>query len=260
MGSGYVLEFSNRTFSEFFLDSANIDIYDAKYDYGSGSKANRMRAFWERESNYLVGKVLGVLFEEWPEFAGVGTPEKPPEECIKIVRRLQEIISVSGISAGTSSDGGIVEVPSRERRLRIFLCHSSGDKPIVRDLYYRLRSDGFEPWLDEEALIGGQDWQLEISRAVRNSDVVLVCLSRNSVIKAGFVQKEIMHALDVADEQPEGAIFIIPLRLDQSDVPARLSRWHWVNFFDDNGYEKLLRAVRKRSSDLGIDSAAQFRK
>lgn len=97
MGSGYVLNFFNRTFAEFFLDGFGIDIYDAKYDYGSGSKANRMRAFWERESNYLVGKVLGLLFEEWNEFKGFGFPDTPPEECLKIVRRLQESASVPDI-------------------------------------------------------------------------------------------------------------------------------------------------------------------
>jgi len=45
MGGGYVLGFSNRTFGEFFLDFFGIDIWDARYDYASGSKANRMRAF-----------------------------------------------------------------------------------------------------------------------------------------------------------------------------------------------------------------------
>jgi hypothetical protein len=42
--------------------------------------------------------------------------------------------------------------------MRIFLCHSSGDKIAVRKLYHRLRADGFNPWLDEEDLIPGQDW------------------------------------------------------------------------------------------------------
>jgi hypothetical protein len=245
MGSGYVLNFSNRTLAEFFLDSFGINIYDAKYDYGSGSKANRMRAFWEQESNQLVGKVLGILFEEWHEFAGVGSPGEPPEECIRIVRRLQ---GSAPVSIGAISSGA-------ERRLRVFLCHSSGDKPVVRTLYSRLCSDGFEPWFDEEALVGGQDWQLEISRAVRKADVVLVCLSSGSVMKAGFVQKEIKYALDVADEQPEGAIFIIPLRLDKIDVPMRLGRWQWVNYFDNNGHDHLLRALCRRASDLGISSA-----
>lgn len=97
MSSGYVLNFSNRTFAEFFLDSFGIDIYEKKYDYGSGSKSNRMRAFWEHEGNYLVGKALGLLFEEWSEFKAPDSPEVPPEECLKIVRRLQESAPVPDI-------------------------------------------------------------------------------------------------------------------------------------------------------------------
>jgi hypothetical protein len=75
----------------------------------------------------------------------------------------------------------------------------------VRDLYQHLQSEGFiKPWLDEEELLPGQDWQLEIPKAVRASDVVLVCLSPQSTTRAGYVQKEITFALDIADEQPEG--------------------------------------------------------
>ena len=49
MRTGYVLDFSNRTFAEFVRDSTGLDIYDSRYDYGSGSKANRLRAFWQKE-------------------------------------------------------------------------------------------------------------------------------------------------------------------------------------------------------------------
>lgn len=97
MDDGYVLNFSNRTFAEFFLDSVGIDIYDTKYDYGSGSKANRFRAFWDRESNHLVGKAIGFLFEEWNEFKSFDSPSPPPEECLRIVRRLQESAPVPDI-------------------------------------------------------------------------------------------------------------------------------------------------------------------
>ena len=79
---------------------------------------------------------------------------------------------------------------------------------------------------------------------------MIVCLSRASITKTGYVQKEIKVALDVADEQPEGTIFLIPLRLEECEVPQRLSRWHWVNLFEPGGYERLLRAltVRGRSA------------
>ena len=98
------------------------------------------------------------------------------------------------------------------RPLKVFLCHASADKPKVRTLYRRLVEAGFDPWLDEEKLLPGQEWDLEIRKAVRASDVVIVCLTRNSVNKEGYVQKEIRMALDVADEKPEGTIYLIPAR------------------------------------------------
>lgn len=94
MTSGYVLEFSNRTFAEFIMDSVNLDIYDSKYDYGSGSKANRLRAFWTRESDDFVGKLLLNLLESWKtqkllDNQDIKTNEqKLYEECSKIANRL----------------------------------------------------------------------------------------------------------------------------------------------------------------------------
>jgi|SRR5215216_1127845 len=136
-------------------------------------------------------------------------------------------------------------------RLKAFLCHSSGDKVSVRNIYYRLRAEGVAPWLDEENLLPGQDWQQEIKRAVRSSDVVIVCLSKASINKRGYVQKEIKIAFDVADEQPDGAIFLIPLKLEECDIPDRLRRWQWVNIFEERGFERLMNALQQRANSLG---------
>jgi hypothetical protein len=132
--------------------------------------------------------------------------------------------------------------------LRVFLCHSSADKKQVRQLHERLAKDGFAPWLDEEDLLPGQNWDMEIKKAVRSSDVVLVCLSASSVTKQGFVQKEIKTALDAADEKPDGLVYIIPLRLQECSVPERLKKWHWVDFFAQNGYARLLQSLRIRAN------------
>src|SRR5262245_13326442 len=84
--------------------------------------------------------------------------------------------------------------------LDVFICHSSGDKPAVRELYQKLHCEHWiDPWLDEEKLIPGQNWDLEIRNAVKTADIVIVCLSRGSVNKEGYVQKEIKQALDIAD-------------------------------------------------------------
>jgi hypothetical protein len=141
-----------------------------------------------------------------------------------------------------------------EQKLKVFLCHSSGDKPAARDLYRRLRSEAgyISPWLDEEDLLPGQKWKEEIPKAVRRSDVVIVCLSKGSVNKSGYIQKEIKYALDVADEQPEGKIFLIPVRLEDCEIPGRLEDLQWVNLYDDRGVERLLRSLKVCAEGLGI--------
>jgi hypothetical protein len=135
------------------------------------------------------------------------------------------------------------ETSVRPRKLRVFLCHASGDKPPVRKLYQRLFQDGFQPWLDEEDLLPGQKWQDEIPKAVRSADIVLVCLSQRSINKEGYAQKEIKFALGAADEKPADTIFLIPLRLEECKVPERLSTWQWVDFWVPQGLREAVACV-----------------
>lgn len=99
MSRGYVLDFSNRTFEEFVFESTGKEIYDEKYNLNSGSKANRMRAFWEVESNYAVGKLLGDIFDEWDEYKGFNNTDLPSEDVLKIVQRLKSSAPVPDIDA-----------------------------------------------------------------------------------------------------------------------------------------------------------------
>jgi len=163
---------------------------------------------------------------------------------------LQALREAQAKSKGNSLESGTaLKSPSRQhassrRHLQIFLCHSSQDKAAVRKIYNDLRNDGFAPWLDEENLLPGEDWQYTISKAVRSSDICVVCLSKHSITKSGYVQKEIKLALDVAEEKPEGTIFIIPARLEPCELPERLSAWHAADLFVTGGYDKLVRGLR----------------
>lgn len=60
--NGWVLDFSDRTFSEFFREY-QINISVDKYLFNGNSKMKRLRAFWEIENDLLVGKVLNGLLE-----------------------------------------------------------------------------------------------------------------------------------------------------------------------------------------------------
>jgi hypothetical protein len=139
-------------------------------------------------------------------------------------------------------------MPTSNRKLRVFLCHASQDKPVVRELYQRLLAEGWiDPWLDEEKLLPGQDWDMEIEKAVEDADAVIVILSNNSVSKEGYIQREIRFVLGVADYKPEGTVYIVPLRLNNCPIPRRLRTLHYVDFFPENreewAYERLLDSI-----------------
>jgi formylglycine-generating enzyme required for sulfatase activity len=128
---------------------------------------------------------------------------------------------------------------------RIFLCHASEDKAQVREAYHRLHTiNGFEPWLDEEDLLPGQDWTREIPRALQKSDFILIFFSRNSVAKRGYVQREMKLALDALQELPEGTIHTIPVRLDDCEVPESFQHYHYANLFAPNGFDHIVHAIR----------------
>lgn len=82
METGYVLNFSNRSFAEFVRDSTGRNIYDERYSYASGSKANRLRAFWQKEENSVVGKLMCDMLD----YQGESGPQQ--EVCRLIVARL----------------------------------------------------------------------------------------------------------------------------------------------------------------------------
>ncbi|MGE3507664.1 MAG: toll/interleukin-1 receptor domain-containing protein [Vicinamibacterales bacterium] len=201
------------------------------------SADGRIAAYW-----CLRGDDLGRTSVEWT-LHPVRGPIDAEVRYLNSHSSLDSVPTASGIEMDTSAD-----VPNRT--IRVFLCHWSGDKDTVRALHTRLQAAGFAPWLDELDILPGEDWQRAITAAVRNSDVVLVCLSRGSVSTVGYLQREIRTALDVAEEQPEGAMFLIPLKLEPCDVPERLQRWQWLDYFAAGAHARLLSALRKRASQL----------
>jgi hypothetical protein len=126
---------------------------------------------------------------------------------------------------------------------QIFLCHASEDKPQVREIYQRLQTLGFSLWLDEEEILPGQDWDYEIEQALETADFVLVFLSKRSVEKIGYVQREFRRAMYRSEEMPEGYIHTIPVKLDDCTVPRRFSRHQWAKLYEEGAFDRIVRAL-----------------
>jgi outer membrane protein assembly factor BamD (BamD/ComL family) len=65
--------------------------------------------------------------------------------------------------------------------------------------------------------------------------------------QGGICTEGDQFALDIADEKPDGTIYLIPARLEDCEVPERLNRWQWVDLYEDNGFIKLLRSLKLRA-------------
>jgi hypothetical protein len=132
-----------------------------------------------------------------------------------------------------------------QRRLRVFLAHAKEDKAVVRQLYDQLARRSLDPWFDGAKLLPGHKWQPEISKAIRATDAFLACLSEVAVTKKGYIQREFKEALEVADLQPEGKIFIIPVKLAPCEVPDRFADTQWLDFFEPDGFDRLLMSLQE---------------
>src|SRR5947209_230387 len=95
--------------------------------------------------------------------------------------------------------------------LSVFVSYAREDRDAAEMIYQWLTSEGFRPWLDVAELLPGQDWNREISRAVRKSDAIIVCLSPTSTTKESYFQREVRKIFDASLEKPPGAIFLIPV-------------------------------------------------
>jgi hypothetical protein len=104
MKSGYVMDFSDRTFQEFVGEAVGLDIDNEKYHYSSNSKSNRLRQFFKVESNYTFGKLLSAFCDYWLSKVHTGEidsrdDENLYKECVKIAERLKQESIVEHIDA-----------------------------------------------------------------------------------------------------------------------------------------------------------------
>ena len=134
-------------------------------------------------------------------------------------------------------------MPFQESKDHIFINYSRKDSDFVDDLYALLNNEGYRPWMDRRDILPGEDWRRVINRAVRNCAVFIAVLSKNSVERRGELQKEITTALEEKRGKLPGDIFIIPVKLDDCDVPECFENIQVIDWNGGGGKDMLLKAV-----------------
>jgi hypothetical protein len=189
-----------------------------------------------------------ILYNPGIIFHGANNMPERKNDGIKTVGDSRN--TITGNTPHLTADTGEKLIP--------FLSYAKSNKNAVREFAARLKSTGWiDPWYDEEDILPGQVWQDSVVHAVRHSHAVIIFLSKVGVASEGFFQKELALALDTAAEKPEGTIFIIPIRLNDCEVPVRLQPYQYVNYYGSEPHKEivyisLIASLRKRAESLGI--------
>lgn len=106
---------------------------------------------------------------------------------------------------------------------KIFISYAREDQEIAEQIYEKISNTGFNVWMDTRDILPGEKWERSTQNALLESHLILVLLSSRSVNKRGFFQKEIKEALEVCQKMLDTDIYLIPIRLEECNVPIKLN-------------------------------------
>lgn len=127
----------------------------------------------------------------------------------------------------------------------IFLCHSSSDKPIVRQIAEELTNKGSRVWLDEAEILVGDSILAKIQDGISRSDYLGIVLSPRSV-ESIWVTREVEAALTIEIES--GRVKVLPILIEQCKIPPFLKPKRYANLSDPTKFGEGLRDIVKRLS------------
>ena len=131
---------------------------------------------------------------------------------------------------------------------RIFLSYVREDAARVTEVYRALESREFAPWIDQRSLTPGELWEASIGAALQESDCFLVFLSAAAIAelsREGVFRREVDTAIQIQEERGARSRFIVPVRIDELDLPEILARFQWYDLFSGNaeGLASLLEKI-----------------
>ena len=130
-----------------------------------------------------------------------------------------------------------------ENQRLVFFSYAKADEGRVVPYYHAIRLMPWTLWMDKFELKGGQNWELEIDKAIQGADIVLIFVSRASIDHRGYLQKEIRRALEVSKTKLVDDIFIIPVMLDDIPIPSQLTNLQSISTGDGHSVGAIIDAI-----------------
>lgn len=142
---------------------------------------------------------------------------------------------------------------SKDTEEIIFISYASPDRERVIPFFEHLEKQGINVWMDDKSLKGGQNWDFEIKRVLEKATVVLTFVSKESAERRGYIQKELRIALDKRDEKLIDDIYLVPVLLDDIEIPESLKAIHCIRASDSRSLGQIEEALKFQLDRLGIE-------
>jgi hypothetical protein len=174
------------------------------------------------------------------------------EELARLIQRSlkrSRAVEVEGLGVFARNESGEISFEPF-RRSRIFIAYATEDRASAERLFDELTAQGLVAWMDRRKLLPGQDWPHRIEDAIASSDFFIACFSSRSVKRRGGFHTDLRHALICASSVPLDDVFLIPVRLDECRVPARIQReMQYVDLFPDwvVGFDRVLQIIERQT-------------
>lgn len=235
MSSGYVLDFSDRTFQEFVHDIVKKDIHSNKYSLEGSSKAKKLRTFWKVEPDSLIALLNNALLERWRENNIINDIEISKkdlnlfEECNRIVAKLNP------------------SPHSLEKHKTAFISYSwdsDAHQQWVIKLANKLRKDeGVEANVDIfETQISTVNLNQMMINNMQSNDFIVFILTEKYAEKAnaqiGGVGFETILSLPLLRKEPNKLIFLLRHQGKfEKAFPFHLDGYYAIDFSDDSQFD-----------------------
>ena len=105
--------------------------------------------------------------------------------------------------------------------------------------------------MDTKDILAGEKWQRSIQHALQQSQFFLACLSVTSVIKRIYLRREFREALEKRQEMLDSDIYLIPVRLEECEIPEELREHQGVDLFEEDAWTRLVEALSSRDGTSG---------
>lgn len=139
------------------------------------------------------------------------------------------------------------------QKLSVFISYATEDYDKVLPIYEYLEKIGLQPWMDKKNLIPGEDWEKALWKAARKADFFLICLSPLAINKRSFLQREVKRALTIWEEKLEEDIYLIPIKIEECEIPDSLKNFQWTELFKEDDFDAITRAIMEGAKRRNID-------